>query len=105
MPQLGLHQLAEFLERRQIVEVPGHDDGGHHLAPLVVGPADHRDLADSGMGLDEPLDRLGPDVLAARDDHLVGTTVDGHEARGAIDRPDVAVWNHPPASKGSVLSR
>src|SRR5699024_11759755 len=50
--------------------VAAHHDRGHGLAPLRVGPADHRDLGDLGVPVEHLLDLGGVHVLPARDDHV-----------------------------------
>ena len=57
------------------------DDREHHLAPLGIGNADHRDVADGRMREQLGLDLRGIDVDAARDD----------EVRRAIGEEQVAV--------------
>ena len=47
------------------VAVAGLDDGAHGLAPALVGHADHQHVVDLGVGLQDGLDLLGVDLLAA----------------------------------------
>src|SRR6185312_10548366 len=65
----------------------GLDDhlGVDHLAEVFVGNAEHRDLEDVGMLEDGILDFGRVDVLAARDDHVLG----------AVDDEQVAVLVRP----------
>src|SRR5689334_6893557 len=98
--QLALEELARRLARQLVREVDRarplelgepsrealHDRGPQHLvrrdtrrglddrldllAHVVVGNAEHRDVADPRMGEDLALDLGGIDVHAARDDHV-----------------------------------
>ena len=52
------------------------DEGLQALAELVVLHADHRGLGHVLVLLERLLDLLGIDVLAARDDHVVGAALD-----------------------------
>ena len=61
----------------------------HGLAPAVIGYADHRDVADSGVLGQHGLDLGRKDVLAAGDDHVAKSIDDGQVA-GRVDGADVA---------------
>ena len=65
------------------------DDGHHDLAPLVVGHADHADVADRGMAEQHRLDLGRIDVHAAGDDE-VGAAVGEEEVAVVVDVADVA---------------
>jgi hypothetical protein len=41
-----------------------HDEGDDHLAALLVGNAEDRDVGDGRVGVEHVLDLLGRDVLA-----------------------------------------
>ena len=59
------------------------------LAELLVVDADHRGLADRGVGVEGLLDLERVDVLAAGHDHLV-VAADDVEPPGLVDPADVA---------------
>src|SRR5699024_3025283 len=80
--ELVLQPLVHLLQR----EVRGafllHQDRHRDLAPLLVGPADHRDLDDVRMAGDRVLDLRAVDVLAAGDEHVLLTVHHVDEALG-----------------------
>ena len=91
----GLRQRLDDLERlrhlvarepraRHLAQVVGrdvgpvaqHDVGLRHLAPELVGHADHGDLDDRGVGGERVLDLDARDVLAAGDDDVLQAVAD-----------------------------
>src|ERR1700744_6411279 len=86
---VGEHPLARDLVRGQVLAAIGRefllgggaaggglDEGGHLLAPMVVGHAHHGHVADRGMGVQDLLDLPGVYVLAAAYYHLLEATLD-----------------------------
>src|SRR3546814_9842758 len=71
------------------------DEGAGRLAPALVRPGDHRRLHDLGMPEQHVLDLQRRDVLAARDDDVLGAVLDLAVAVGmqhrqvAAAEPDV----------------
>ena len=82
----------------------GLDDGQHDLAPLGVGHADHRGVADGRVREQLGFDLGGIDVDAARDDEVRGA-VGEEEVAVVVEVPDVAEREVVAAdSSRSVLS-
>ena len=48
-----------------------HDERDGHLAAVVVGDAEHRDVGDLRVRVEHVLDFLGRDVLALADDDVL----------------------------------
>src|SRR6516225_4025880 len=67
----------------------GDDDGARDLAPLLVGQADDRHLADAGDADHDALDLRRIDVLAAGNDHVLQAILDV-EITFVVDLADVA---------------
>ena len=57
-----------------------HDERDGHLAPLVVGDAEHRDVGDLRVAVEHVLDFLGRDVLTLADDDVLDAAGDDHRA-------------------------
>jgi hypothetical protein len=76
-------------------DAPGleHQVGGEALPVLVVVDADDRRLLDPLHVGEQVLDLAGVDVLAARDDHVVGAPGDEQQAV-AVEVPEVAGAEH-----------
>src|SRR5882762_6994235 len=53
-----------------------HDTRHDQFAPLGIGYAEHRGLANGGVFVEDGLDLAGIDVLAARDDHVLHAVQD-----------------------------
>ena len=66
-----------------------HDRGQHPLAPLLVGHADHAGLDDVGVLVEDRLDLLGRDVLAAADDLVAGPPAE-EQVAVLVEVPEVA---------------
>src|SRR5205823_8817 len=73
-------------------------DGNADLAPERVGHAEHRHLADRGMGENLLLDLAGIDVGAARDVHVGG-------AAGDVDKPLLVHMAEIAGTKPAVTKR
>ena len=69
----------------------GHEahEGARHLAPALVGDADHGGLAHGRVELERLLDLDRRDVLAAGHDEVLGAVDDGEVAVG-VDHGEVA---------------
>ena len=85
------------LAERRVAARPRLDDGGHLLAPTLVGRADHDGVEHVRMGAHRGLDLFGEDLLAARVDadrtaseegdaavRLDGGEVTGHHVAAAV---------------------
>lgn len=70
-PSVGEHEGLHFLDGHGFA-VLEDDAGADLLAVLLVGHADDLHVLYLGVGVDELLDLLGVDVLAAADDHISG---------------------------------
>ena len=68
----SLTAAAERIERGRCGRIGGHDDGGHRRAPARVRAPHDRHLGHSRHGRQDPLDRVGPDVLPTGDDQIAG---------------------------------
>ena len=90
--------------------VGGHDDRPEHLAPPLVGHADHGRLLHGRVLLEDLLDLDGIDVLAAADDPVapapdeeqVALVVEAAEVAGA--QPAVVVHEEEVGSTGDDLA-
>jgi hypothetical protein len=71
------------------------DEGARRLAPLLVGPRDHRRLQHRRVLVERVLDLDRRDVLAARDDDVLGAVLELDVAVG-VHTPRSPVWNQPP---------
>jgi hypothetical protein len=75
---------AQAIERggRDIGALAPHHEGDDLLAPVGMGPADHRRLQHAGVRQQHLLDLARVDVGPARDDHVLGAILDGEVALG-----------------------
>ena len=67
--------LSELVERGRVVG--GHHPGHHPLAPFGVGPLPDRHLGHAGVGDEDALDQVGPDLLGPGGDDVVDAA--GHD--------------------------
>ena len=82
--------VLDAARRRSRSRPSRSDDEGHgHLAPPLVGPADHRHLEHRVVLVEHPLDLGAGDVLAAGDDHVL-EAVDDEEVAVLVAHADVA---------------
>ncbi len=95
---MALHVVPGSLIARDPLEAEGVElfgagvadhVGDHHLAPLGVGPADHRHLLDRRVALQHLLDLARVDVAAAGDDQVPGAVEQG-EIPVLVEAADVA---------------
>ena len=88
-PSCVLDRVAQLVECRRRAVVGGDDDRDDSLAPLGVVATDDRHLTHRRQREQHRLDRVGPHVLAAGDDHVVETPVHV-ETAGVVEATDVA---------------
>ena len=95
------HPLGELIAGKPLFEPPldgglidkllaGADDhGGHPLAQIGVGDADHRALDDPGQAVDLAFHFLGVDVEAAADDEVLAAAQD-MDIAARVDHAEIA---------------
>ena len=82
------HQGTQARQGGRVGCVAGHHPGGHTLAPLGIVDTGHGHLGHIGVAGQYGLDRIGPHVLAAGDDH-VATPALHLQATLRVDGADV----------------
>src|SRR5687768_1920802 len=71
MGKFAARELADLLRIQVSGSVPELDPGAQLLAVLLIRYADHLDVLDVGMGVQELLDLARVDVLPTADDHVL----------------------------------
>ena len=87
--QLGAAVLDAARRRSRSRPSRSDDERHRHLAPPLVGAADHRHLEHRLVLVEHPLDLGAGDVLAARHDHVL-EPVDDEEVAVVVAHADVA---------------
>ena len=77
---------SSAVDRRAVAQ---HDERHRHLAPALVGAADHRGLDHRVVLVEHPLHLGAGDVLAAGHDHVL-EPVDDVEVAVVVEHADVA---------------
>src|SRR4028118_1573174 len=85
------------IERRT---VPRLDEGDEALAEVRVGNPDCRGFADLRVPGENRLQLPGADILAARDDHVVGAAADEQAAGRGVAEADIARLDPAAAGDG-----
>ena len=80
-----------------------HDERDRHLAPIVVGDAEHRDVGDLRVAVEHVLDFLGRDVLALAHDDVLDAAGDDHRSCSS-KRAMSPVCNQPSSVNAAASS-
>ena len=89
-------QVPQFVTSRRWHLGPQRDERDGLLAEHVVRSPDDRGLEHVGVAVEDVLDLLGVDVLAAADDHVLHA-VDEHQEAVVVEVADVAGAQPPVA--------
>ena len=96
-------QVAQELVRGRAPAGLGHDHGHRDLAPALVGGRHHGALQDVGVSVERVLDLHRGDVLAPRDDDVLGAVADRMSPSASIVAMS-PVWNQPSRMAWAVAS-
>ena len=72
--------LPNVLHRRRVARILRDDERDDHLAPILVGEAEHRDVGHLRVCVEHVFHLFRGDVLALADDDVLDPARDDHRA-------------------------
>src|SRR5258708_2693048 len=100
----ALAVLAHVEDRRRLAELLRNEERDDHLAPFLVGDAEHRDVGYFRVAVENVLDLLGRDVLTLADDDVLDAA--GDEDRAVlVEAPEVTGAQEPVVGERVAVER